>query len=153
MASAAGTGTANGGGATRLPKSRGSVAWTQIGATADGEGPDGTTDRVGGGALRGNGEGFIAGNNNGDCTPALGGGNCSLTQNKRCFLDPITAQGQPGQDGAVLVSTFCAPPTTNTGVNQAGGAPGPGRLSIDWDFNGLCSDGVTPWELGGANCP
>ncbi len=102
------------------------------------------------GFVRASGRGMQPCTTNADCTT---GGSCTITEDNPCFLDPIHATGRPGQDGAVLVSTFCTPPVNSSSVNNAAGSPGPGRIHIAWDFTGFCPDGVTPWELGGANCP
>jgi hypothetical protein len=87
-----------------------------------------------------------------DC-PAADCGTCTLQQPRRCFLDPIVETGTKGVDGAELVSTFCAPPTVNVGINNTNGLPGAGRVKLDVDFTAYCPDGATPFELGGANCP
>lgn len=106
------------------------------------------------GKVKGNGDGYITCANNVDCTfvdPLAG--NCSLTANRRCFESPITTTGAAGIYEGVLATTFCSGPTTSGGVNSAFGLPGPGRLALDVDYTRICSDGVTEYELGGANCP
>jgi hypothetical protein len=114
------------------------------------------------GFLRQSGAGIIPCSTDADCdntdcndaTPQNDGcGACTHEEQPNCFVDPITAEGVAGQDGGVLVSTFCSPATTNPGINGAGGVPGAGRLAVDFDFTGYCPDGVTEFELGGANCP
>lgn len=118
-----------------------------------GSGTPGPQDTFCSGAVKGSGEGYIPCSSNGDCTAPLGGGTCTLSKQRDCYLDPITVSGTNGTDGAELVSLFCSGPTTNGGVNAAGGIPGAGRVRLDFDFTGYCPDGTTEFELGGSNCP
>lgn len=109
------------------------------------------------GFLKANGEGIITCAVDADCDaldascPGGDCGTCTLAQTKKCFLDPIDADGTPGTEGAVLVSTFCSAPTSSGAVNAAAGTPGPSRLSLDFEFFGRCADD-SPWGPGGANC-
>jgi hypothetical protein len=117
-------------------------------------GPPGPADSFCDGAVKTNGDGYIPCTTNGDCTP-VGAGNCAsaTTTLRPCYLNPITADGTPGQDGAELVSAFCSAPTASGSVNAAGGLPGAGRVKLDFDFTGYCPDNTTQFELGGDNCP
>jgi hypothetical protein len=100
------------------------------------------------------GEGILTCANNGDCAAIAGAGSCTISENRRCFGDPITVGGTfGGQEGAVLGGNFCSAPTNSASINGAAGTPGPVRIRIAWDFDGLCPDGITPYRLGGANCP
>jgi hypothetical protein len=106
--------------------------------------------------LKGSGGGIITCGTNTDCSEGStgvpgGAGNCSLSEPRSCFLNPIDADGTPGSEGAVLVSTFCSAPTSSAAVNGAAGTPGPARLSLDFEFVGRCADGSI-WGPGGANC-
>jgi hypothetical protein len=109
------------------------------------------------GFLKANGDGVLSCLNDGDCTaldsecPGGDCGTCTLAKLKKCFLNPIEADGTPGTEGAVLVSTFCSAPTNSGSVNAAAGTPGPSRLALDFEFFGKCADG-SPWGPGGANC-
>jgi len=112
---------------------------------------DGFVDESGGGV--------IACSVDGDCTalntecPGGDCGNCTLAEARACFNDPIVnTAGQGGQDGAVLTSQFCVPPT-GTGVDAGAGTPGAGDLSVQFAFVGACPTSGDEYELGGHNCP
>lgn len=116
----------------------------------------GQFDRFCDGFLRPNGSGMIHCSNNGDCTgytcPGGDCGDCTLDQERECFLNPITATGVPGQ---TIVGTGCFGGTGNPSVDAALGIPGAFRVRQNIAFdNGLCADGVTPFiPPGGSNCP
>lgn len=81
-------------------------------------------------------------------------GYCTLSPVRSCFGPSISATGVPGIFNSEGVSAFCTAATSNVGVNSAGGLPGPGKVRLDFDFNVLCSDHTTQYELpGGSNCP
>ncbi len=63
--------------------------------------------------------------NNSDCPS--GKGPC-VTNNRRCFLDPIVRQGTPGTTTNAAAATFCIPATSGTAINQTAGLPGPGAI-------------------------
>jgi hypothetical protein len=110
----------------------------------------------------GSGGGIIPCASDGDCTlynlfcPGNSCGTCSLNNYDRsCFLPTVTATGVPGIFNSEGVSTFCSAPTGNSGVDSAGGLPGPGRVRLDFDFNVWC-DGSTTNRFNlpmGSNCP
>jgi hypothetical protein len=146
------------GGALRVPNNCNNacvpVAGSPTEGVCDGAGPqDGYCD----GLVKANGGGIITCATDADCdaldSECPGGdcGACSLNEPRKCFLDPIDADGTPGTEGAVLVSNFCSAPTSSGAVNAAAGTPGPSRLSLDFEFFGRCADG-SPWGPGGANC-
>ncbi len=89
------------------------------------------------GKVRANGEGFLFCGDNTDCAvldsdcPEGDCGNCTIIQNKKCFLDPIRTEGVPGTDYTVISGPFCIPPTSNNAVNLASGTPGPARVALD----------------------
>ena len=60
----------------------------------------------------------------GDC------GDCTLTQTRSCFVDPIAVSGVADTQTPLGVSTFCIPPTSNVGINEVSGLPGPSRTLI-----------------------
>ncbi|HEY2772521.1 MAG TPA: hypothetical protein VGK20_00585 [Candidatus Binatia bacterium] len=112
--------------------------------------------------LRASGRGILTCFTNADCTPAHhsdcpGGdcGNCTLQLPRSCFLPAVTATGTPGIYNSEGVSAFCTGPTSNSGINDAGGVPGPGRVKLDFDFNVWCDAAHTKqFQLpGGSNCP
>jgi hypothetical protein len=140
----------NAGGPARQPN-----ACSDLTCNAGGVCNAGPVDGFCDGLLKTNGLPYITCLNNGDCTAAdPTAGNCTITKNRPCFVSPITDTGTAGTDGAELVSTFCSGPTTSGGVNAAAGTPGPGRVHLDFDFNGLCPAPNTTraYALGGANC-
>ena len=111
---------------------------TDLTCNADpGSGPEEGTCNAGpddlfcSGATKSNGEGYVTCAVNADCTPAVGGGTCTLTKQRECYLNPIEADGTPGIEAAELVSTFCSAPTASGSVNSAGGLPGAGRVQLE----------------------
>jgi hypothetical protein len=115
---------------------------------------DGENDLYCDGFLKADGDGVLTCATNGDCDAVFGPGGagaCSLEVQRKCFLDPITADGTPGTEGAVLVSNFCSAPTSSGSINSAAGTPGPSRLALDFEFFGRCANG-SAWGPGGANC-
>ena len=152
------------------------TACTAVDAGGVGTCSGGPTDGYCDGALRADGRGIIPctpddgddmipGNadDDGDCRaldPICEGGGegacgaCTSFSIRSCFGPAISATGVPGIFNSEGVSTFCTAATSNTGVNSAGGLPGPGKVRLDFDFNVLCSDHTTQYELpGGSNCP
>ncbi len=111
------------------------------------------------GHLRQSGRGLIPCSSDADCdalaSECNGGscGTCSLVQGRDCYLDPIEAAGAPSPYGGDMGAIFCVPPTASPAVNNAGGIPAAGRVTINFDYHGMCSDGVNPFESpGGSNC-
>ncbi|MEE8310857.1 MAG: hypothetical protein V3R77_01280, partial [Candidatus Binatia bacterium] len=126
---------------------------------ADGLCEDGSSTSFCDAYLKQGGGGVIACLSDGDCTaldpecPDGNCGTCTLNQPTSCFPDPtVNNDGVPGQNGAILTAQFCTPPT-GTGIDNAAGQPGLSSLSLEFNFIGLCDDGVTEFELGGNNCP
>jgi hypothetical protein len=155
----AGTCDSNGGGAPRFPNACADGVCSDSGDGEHGVCNASPSSQFCDGELRANGDGYIPCSSDADCDaldPECGGdcGNCSGGALRACFLDPITASGDPGLNSSSLVATWCTPPTSNSAVNSAGGSPGPGRLNVRFDFKGYCPDGVTEFETpGGSNCP
>ncbi len=115
------------------------------------------------GAVRPDGSGIIPCSNDASCnayTSICDGGVCGscvqgLPKSARsCFLPTISATGTSGVFDSEGVSVFCSAATSNGTVNSAAGLPGPGRVKLDFDFDILCSDHATTYQLpGGMNCP
>jgi hypothetical protein len=158
----AGTCDSNGGGAPRFPN-----ACSDGGCGPDPDDPSGQegictagdTVTFCDGHLRQSGRGLIPCASDADCDALVsecsGGdcGTCNLTQGKDCYLDPIEAAGSPSPYGGDMGAVFCVPPTASPAVNNAGGIPAAGRVTINFDYHGMCSDGVNPFEApGGSNC-
>lgn len=131
----AGTCTAIGSGVSRVPNDCGDGVCSPAGGDRGTclAGPD---DKFCDGALNADGDGYIGCNTDGDCdsvASVCGGdcGNCTVSQQRACFLDPIVAVGTPSTENPVLVSTFCLPPTNNAAINGVSGQPGPVRVTVD----------------------
>ncbi len=148
-------------GGTCSSKGTGTDRWPNAcldGQCSDGSCNAGPVDSYCDGVTRANGNGYIACATDGDCDAlasecgAGGCGTCTLSRNRSCFNDPITASGYATQNGSNLVSTFCTPPSASAAVNAAGGSPGPGRVKLDFDYKGFCGDGQQYEAPGGSNC-
>jgi hypothetical protein len=89
------------------------------------------------GAVKANGDGYIGCDTDFDCSsldevcPGGDCGNCTLTEDRSCFLDPIVLSGVPDPDNPLLATTFCVPPASSVSVNNASGLPGAGRVLLD----------------------
>ncbi|HIF64740.1 MAG TPA: hypothetical protein EYG16_01975 [Deltaproteobacteria bacterium] len=161
----AGTCDSNGGGAGRLPN--GCAADGVCGVDPDDpSGQEGICTNAANvvtfcdAQLRASGKGLIPCSSDADCdvldSECDGGdcGDCTLVQGRDCYLDPIEAAGDPSPYGGDMGAIFCVPPTASPAVNNAGGLPGAGRVTINFDYHGICDDGVTAFEApGGSNCP
>jgi len=120
-------------------------------------------DKFCGMALRANGAGIIPCANNGDCLSASSscdGGDCGTCDSglphssRSCFLSTISSTGVSGVYDSEGVSVFCSAATASSTVNGAAGLPGPGRVRLDFDYDILCDDHSTTYQLpGGLNCP
>ena len=121
------------------------------------------SDKFCAGALRPNGAGIIPCSNDASCDAydsICDGGDCGLCvsglphSQRSCFLPSISSTGDPGVFDSEGVSVFCSAATASSTVNSAAGLPGPGRVRLDFDFDILCDDHNTTYELpGGINCP
>jgi hypothetical protein len=81
-------------------------------------------------------------------------GTCAEARAAKCFPPTVTATGTPGIFESTGVSVFCSGQTGNSGVDNAGGLPGPGRVKLDFDFDLYCPTGGARFQLpGGSNCP
>ncbi|MBC8293519.1 MAG: hypothetical protein H8E45_10190 [Proteobacteria bacterium] len=158
----AGTCDSNGGGAARFPNacSDGVCGVDDVASGQEGYCTGGDSVTFCDDHLRQNGRGLIPCASNADCdalaSECNGGscGTCTLVQGRDCYLDPIEAAGDPSPYGGDMGAIFCVPPTASPAVNNAGGIPAAGRVTINFDYHGMCSDGVTAFEApGGSNCP
>jgi hypothetical protein len=125
--------------------------------TGEGKCNAGPDDKFCDGFTSSNGAGIVQCLSNGDCDasdPACPGGdcgNCTITRTRNCFLDPIAAQGTPGE---TIVSVGCIGNTANAAVNGVLGWPGAYRVKQSLGTDLLCADGVTEYAPpGGSNCP
>lgn len=97
------------------------------------------------GALFANGKGIISCGVDADCDTYVSGspnpddwvcpgddcGTCTASDLRSCFLDPIELEGLPDPENPILVGTFCLPPSSNGGVNNSAGLPGPGAVQTE----------------------
>jgi hypothetical protein len=96
----------------------------------DSEAPDEFCD----GRVRSDGTGVVFCNSNADCdaTDCLGScGTCSISEQRRCFLDPIEGSGTANPYAPKLLATACLTPSGSGAVNSAFGLPGPVRMSLE----------------------
>ncbi len=91
------------------------------------------------GQLRASGKPYLTCLNNSDCS-AIDGicdggdcGDCTLTEIKGCFVDPIQVSGLPDQNDPLVVTAFCTVPTSSTAVNAGLKPPGPVRGIIQFE--------------------
>ena len=151
-AEAGGTCSSNGGGANRWPNA------CSDGLCTNGACEAGPMDTFCDGLIRANGKGILACGTDADCDAMASecdGGNCgacTLSSSRSCFNDPITATGATSQNGGDVVAAFCVPPSASVAVNSASGSPGPSRLKVSMEFEGLCDDGTVAEPPAASNC-
>ncbi len=105
------------------------------------------------GTVRANGTGLFACNVNSDCS-AQSAGDCTISQNRRCFPDPITTQGVADPEHPVLQSIFCVPPASVLSLNAAVGLPGPSRVVQQANTTVYCDSSLTQrYTPGVGGCP
>jgi len=107
------------------------------------------------GIVRNDNNGFLSCNNNGDCA-VLGtlAGNCTLTSTKECFVDPIVAVGTADPETPVGAAAFCIARTSNAGINDVAGLPGPGRIKNAAGASTFCaSNNAVQYTPGVGGCP
>lgn len=104
----------------------------------EGECSTGPDDRYCDAFVRANGEGIFACASNSDCEFFVAGA-CTLTQRRRCFLDPVAAAGTASTSSPLLVAATCHAPSGNTTINLLYGFPGPARTTIDGDTVFRCA--------------
>ncbi len=115
----------------------------------------GPADNLCDGVVRANGDGFLQCLSNGDCSAAgFNGGNCTLTKQRECFLDPITATGVQDPNKPVSVAAFCIPRTSSDGINSVAGLPGPARVVNQASSRIFCASNPSVlYEPGVGGCP
>jgi hypothetical protein len=117
----------------------------------------GPTDKLCDGIVRASGAGFIGCLTNLDCEPGTIGidaGACTLTRQRPCFLDPITAVGTPDPAAPIGAAAFCIAKTANGGINTVAGLPGPARISNQAVTPTSCdSDPNVQYVPGAGGCP
>jgi hypothetical protein len=145
----AGTGTCTGGGGSGVQDN----ACSDGVCGTDGLCAAGPVDRFCDGTVHPNGEGFITCSSDFDCS-LNGNGACTISRPRRCFPDPLTADGEPGLFGAQVGSVACIGLTTSAVINIASGLPGAVKVGLEFDAEPSCSGHPdTPWQPpGGANC-
>ncbi len=105
------------------------------------------------GLVKADGAGINSCSLNADC--AGGYGNCTIETPADCFLDPIVATGVADPQFPVAGAVFCIPPTSNSGVNDSAGLPGPGRVLSQGAARTFCtSNNAVEYNPGGVPaCP
>jgi hypothetical protein len=105
--------------------------------------------------VRADATGFLSCNSNADCA-VLGSlaGDCNLTSTKECFLDPISATGVADPNAPVGAAAFCIAKTSNAGINDVAGLPGPGRIKNAAGASTFCaSNNAVQYTPGVGGCP
>jgi cysteine-rich repeat protein len=107
------------------------------------------------GITKADGAGFVQCLSNADCAifgPSFG--DCALSSQRDCFLDPITATGVQDPNFPVAVATFCIAATSNGGINTVAGLPGPGRVKNVAQAETFCaSNPAINYTPGVGGCP
>jgi hypothetical protein len=114
---------------------------------------NGPTDLGCDGILRADDSPFIQCTTNADCDPVnigLPGGNCAIQTKRACFLPTIVATGAADPKFPIGAATFCIAPTSNPGINDTAGLPGPGRVTNQGIVQFHCANG--DYEAG-VGCP
>lgn len=118
----------------------------------DAAGPDNTfCDLV----VSTSGNGLLGCLNNNDCLESnvgIDGGTCSLSQRRKCFLDPIVGTGVQDPNHPIGAAAFCIPPVDNTGINVVTGLPGPGRVLNQGSPTYFCPNGSSYTPGGSPAC-
>jgi hypothetical protein len=90
------------------------------------------------GLVHPDGRGFLPCSGDADCTPYSAGA-CTVADIRRCVPDPFLAEGKPGPFDTSTAALFCVAPTSNPGVNLAGGLPGPGKYVLSFTPDIRCT--------------
>ena len=105
------------------------------------------------------GSGIITCNSDADCSEVGAfAGHCTVATPQRCFGnsgEPISVVGTfASPDAAVFGLDVLHPAYQFVGNKRRSWNTRPGAVAcVAWDFEGFCSDGETPFTLGGAVCP
>ncbi|HEY2772635.1 MAG TPA: hypothetical protein VGK20_01155 [Candidatus Binatia bacterium] len=99
------------------------------------------------------GRGYIPCTQASDCS-ANSAGTCSILDTRRCFPNPILADGQADALTPTSSAIFCIAPTSNPAVNLAAGLPGPGKIVLDFTSDIRCqsNESIAYQFPDGANC-
>jgi len=153
---AAGSCSATGGGVTAEPNACVDGLCEDTGGDR-GQCTSGPDDHFCDGIVRADGRGFLTCLSDDDCTVASIGvdaGACALVERRSCLLDTVVATGSPHPVLPVAAAAFCTPPTTNSGINNVTGLPGPTRWIQQAQVSLFCAgsplDVYTP---GVGGCP
>jgi hypothetical protein len=118
---------------------------------------NGPTDLYCDAITRADGRGFINCSSNLDCAESsigVDGGNCSVSEQRACYLDPIVAIGVPHPAAPLGAAAFCTPPTSSTGVNNVTGLPGPTRWEQQSALTLFCARApLQTYTPGTGGCP
>ena len=109
----------------------------------------GDTDMFCDGLLRPNGEGLFPCVTNPDCA-LVGAGGCTIVQTRKCFLDPITASGNPDPVTPTLAAVGCVGTLPMAALNVAIGLPGAARNVTQGIATSFCGG---PEYVPGTGCP
>jgi hypothetical protein len=125
-----------------------------LGGGSGGQCNAGPVDKYCDGATYADGDGLLPCTSNSDCVAyGPGTGNCTLSENRRCFLDPITDAGYSAVSTNRLVGATCVPPTGASSANSALGLPGAAHIAMVTRPILACGDGVTQYVPGVGGCP
>jgi len=141
-------------GAPRAPNSCDDLTCSPTSGGVEGRCNAGPVDSYCDGTTYADGHGLLSCADNSDCSAyGPGAGACTLAENRRCFLDPITEAGFGAVSTNRLVGVGCVPPTGSAFANGAIGLPGPARVAMVTRPIVTCSDGVTQYVPGVGGCP
>ncbi len=119
----------------------------------DGNCATGPVDLYCDGLVHPDGRGYIPCTSNADCAP-FSANNCTVADIRRCSPDPLTVTGVADRYDPSSTALFCVAPTSNPGINLAGGLPGPGKYILTFTSDIRCqSNPNLVYEFpSGANC-
>jgi len=152
----AGAGLCNtfGSGVARRPNACDDFTCSPIPGTFEGQCNAGPVDTFCDGTTYAGGDGLLPCSTNSDCAAfGPGSGNCTLSENRRCFVEPIAEAGFGAVSTNRLVGVTCMPPSSSSAVNNGFGLPGPARVALVTRPILTCSDGVSQYVPGVGGCP
>lgn len=141
-------------GAPRVTNACNDLVCSDVGGGTQGQCNAGPVESYCDGFTYADGDGLLPCTNNSDCAAyGPGTGNCTITENRRCFLDTISDAGFAGVSTNRLVGTTCMPPTGSGAANNALGLPGPAHVAMVTRPILHCSDGVSQYVPAVGGCP
>jgi len=156
MNAGAGTCTSDGNGVSPRPNACTDGVCVDVG-NFQGQCNTGPVTRYCDGIVRADQTGLLSCLTNVDCSVEQLGfdaGSCTLSEIRRCFLDPIVAQGAANPIAPLGAAVFCTPPTSSGGINGASGLPGPSRVVYQTLLSLFCaSDPQAQYVPGVGGCP